>query len=362
MPNIDLPTRGERVDEDLRHRAFTWCREFLRGTWRTLPESAFHISVISGGLSNMLYQCALPEDMELVDDEPRRVCLRIYGQILQEVDSLVLESVMFAILAERRLGPTLYGVFPQGRIEEFIPSRRLRTEDLADPDISAVIVVKTARFHKMTMPFNKKPMWLFNTMERYLHKVMELKFAQGIQEQILQKIQGINLPQELQALQSLLRQTPSPVVFCHNDLQEGNILLLDSDKPLHDRIMIIDFEYSSYNYRGFDIGNHFCEWMYDYTHNAWPFYKVNTKNYPSREQQLRFCMAYLKEYGDHAENLGDADMDRMLLEVNRYALASHFFWCLWSILQASISTINFGYMEYALARLEAYNDLKKQVV
>lgn len=28
----------------------------------------------------------------------------------------------------------------------------------------------------------------------------------------------------------------------------------------------------------------------------------------------------------------------------RYALASHFFWGLWSILQASMSTIEFGYL------------------
>lgn len=41
----------------------------------------------------------------------------------QGVDSLVLESVMFAILAERALGPRLYGVFPQGRLEQYIPVR-----------------------------------------------------------------------------------------------------------------------------------------------------------------------------------------------------------------------------------------------
>lgn len=40
---------------------------------------------------------------------------------LQGVDSLVLESVMFAILAERSLGPQLYGVFPEGRLEQYIP-------------------------------------------------------------------------------------------------------------------------------------------------------------------------------------------------------------------------------------------------
>lgn len=39
----------------------------------------------------------------------------------QGVDSLVLESVMFAILAERELGPRLYGIFPEGRLEQYLP-------------------------------------------------------------------------------------------------------------------------------------------------------------------------------------------------------------------------------------------------
>lgn len=34
---------------------------------------------------------------------------------------MVSESVMFAILAERTLGPKLYGIFPQGRLEQYIP-------------------------------------------------------------------------------------------------------------------------------------------------------------------------------------------------------------------------------------------------
>lgn len=41
--------------------------------------------------------------------------------VTQGVDSLVLESVMFAILAERSLGPKLYGIFPQGRLEQYLP-------------------------------------------------------------------------------------------------------------------------------------------------------------------------------------------------------------------------------------------------
>lgn len=45
----------------------------------------------------------------------------LLSNLLQGVDSLVLESVMFAILAERSLGPQLYGVFPEGRLEQYIP-------------------------------------------------------------------------------------------------------------------------------------------------------------------------------------------------------------------------------------------------
>lgn len=38
--------------------------------------------------------------------------------------------------------------------------------------------------------------------------------------------------------------------------------------------------------RGFDIGNHFCEWVYDYTHEEWPFYKARPTDYPTRGQQV----------------------------------------------------------------------------
>lgn len=40
---------------------------------------------------------------------------------LQGAEAMILESVMFAILAERKLGPKLYGIFPQGRLEQFVP-------------------------------------------------------------------------------------------------------------------------------------------------------------------------------------------------------------------------------------------------
>lgn len=38
--------------------------------------------------------------------------------------------------------------------------------------------------------------------------------------------------------------------------------------------------------RGFDIANHFCEWMYNYAHDEWPFYKATPRDFPTRHQQV----------------------------------------------------------------------------
>ena len=59
----------------------------------------------------------------------------------------------------------------------------------------------------------------------------------------------------MQLLKQKLTRVASPIVFGHNDLLGANIL-----EDMAGRVVFIDFEYGEYNYRGFDIGNHFCEY------------------------------------------------------------------------------------------------------
>ncbi|XP_048209472.1 choline/ethanolamine kinase isoform X1 [Perognathus longimembris pacificus] len=352
--------RASSLSRDAERRAYRWCREYLGGAWRRVQPEELRVCPVSGGLSNLLFRCSLPDHLPSVGEEPREVLLRLYGAILQGVDSLVLESVMFAILAERSLGPQLYGVFPEGRLEQYLPSRPLKTHELREPLLSAAIAMKMAQFHGMEMPFTKEPHWLFGTMERYLKQIQDLPSTDLSQMNLLEMY---SLKDEMGNLRKLLDSTPSPVVFCHNDIQEGNILSLSDTKNV-DSLMLVDFEYSSYNYRGFDIGNHFCEWVYDYTHEEWPFYKAQLTDYPTQEQQLHFIRHYLSEVMK-GETLSPEEQKKleedMLIEVNRYALASHFFWGLWSILQASMSTIEFGYLEYAQSRFQFYFQQKEQL-
>ncbi|XP_056454043.1 choline kinase alpha isoform X1 [Gadus chalcogrammus] len=370
--------RQDQPDSETKRKAYLWCKDFLHGAWRSVSEDDFEITIIRGGLSNKLFLCALPDRLDSVGDEPRSVLLRLYGAILQMscnkgdsqrsnkeslqgAEAMVLESVMFAILAERELGPKLYGIFPTGRLEQYVPSRKLETCELGDPNISAEVAQKMAAFHAMRMPFNKEPKWLFGTMEKYLNQIMRMAVTRESHLCLFNRLASYNLPQEMEDLKSLLESTNSPVVFCHNDCQEGNILLLNTS--LDQKLMLIDFEYSSYNYRGFDIANHFCEWMYDYNCDKFPFFKVNAGNYPSKAQQLHFIESYMRESDGRFSDLHDAArekvMEELYVEVNRFALASHFFWGLWAFIQSRISTIEFGYMEYALARFDAFFEQKK---
>ncbi|XP_043915379.1 choline kinase alpha [Protopterus annectens] len=377
--------RHEGPSLETKRKAYVWCREFLHGAWKTIEEEEFQMTIVRGGLSNMLFQCSLPDNVRPSADEPQNVLLRLYGAILQmscnkgeskqmkeESDyqgtaAMVMESVMFAILAERSLGPKLYGIFPQGRLEEFIPSRKLATDELCLPDISAEIAQKMAVFHAMKMPFNKEPKWLFGTMTKYLEQVLKISFTRRSHVKKFNKLLSYNLQQEIEFLRCLLQETCSPVVFCHNDCQEGNILLLENkENNYKQKLMLIDFEYSSYNYRGFDIGNHFCEWIFDYSCEQFPFFKANLSNYPTREQQLNFISSYLTAADNGYAQLTNEEKSRMenemLTEVNRFALASHFFWGLWSTVQAKISSIEFGYLDYALSRFETYFAQKKKLI
>ncbi|XP_075568655.1 choline kinase alpha isoform X3 [Pelecanus crispus] len=341
------PEEEPPIDPRTRRKAYLWCKEFLPGAWRGLREEQLRINPIRGGLSNMLFQCSLPDTIVTVADEPRKVLLRLYGAILQMRSCNKGESV-------------------QSQKENDLQSRKLSTEELSLPDISAEIAEKMARFHGMKMPFNKEPKWLFGTMEKYLNQVLRIKFTRESRTRKLNKLLSYNLPEEMKNLRAMLEATSSPVVFCHNDCQEGNVLLLEGrENSENQKLMLIDFEYSSYNYRGFDIGNHFCEWMYDYTYEKYPFFKASVLKYPSKKQQLHFISSYLSAFHDGFENLSKEEKseleEEVLIEVNRFALASHFFWGLWSIIQAKISSIEFGYLEYALSRFDAYFDQKRKL-
>lgn len=88
----------------------------------------------SGGLSNELFICRLPDSYQIGNAEKRKVVLRIYGPLYDElvtsVGALISDSVVFALLSVWNIGPKLFAIFPEGRLEELLPVSLLLFEPL----------------------------------------------------------------------------------------------------------------------------------------------------------------------------------------------------------------------------------------
>jgi len=371
-------------DAAMRSRAYQTCRDYLLGAWRSVGPDTMLLERIRGGLSNHLYYCALPNGTKPTANEPREVLLRLYGQMHgpDALEHMLAESVIFTLLSERGLGPRLYGVFPGGRLEEYIPARSLHRAELADPELSRQVADRVARVHRLNVPVAKEASWLWSSVEKWQHSSRDFLASSPHDAALVQKLRSLDAFAEVEYVKQLAKQVDSPVVFAHNDLQEGNILL-KQDKARR-QVALIDFEYCAYNYRGFDIANHFLERVYGYKNEAAPYYTVHTDAYPSRDEQLVFIRAYLAAY--HADNKENKDRssalhkpnrvpgrvsqwvaaapteeETLLREVQAMALVSHVFWLLWSIVQGHVSEIQFGYLDYAKVRLEHYLAAKEEL-
>lgn len=109
-------------------------------------------------------------------------------------------------------------------------------------------------------------------------------------------------------------------------------------------LIIIDFEYCAYNYRGFDLANHFIEWTIDYSNPEFPNYFHTKSQYPTQQQRYDFIKAYLKKLNESVESYvpSDSEVEVVDAEVRIFSMFSHFLWTLWSMVNVT-STIEFGY-------------------
>lgn len=82
------------------------------------------------------------------------------------------------------------------------------------------------------VPLHKEPKWLWNTMKRWL-KSAETIDGNNVPE-LAKNLFDLNLKEEAKWLKERLNFENSPVVFCHNDMQEGNILLIQDENENND--------------------------------------------------------------------------------------------------------------------------------
>ena len=133
------------------------------------------------------------------------------------------------------------------------------------PDQSNEKIVQTvfqylARIHSLDVPIKRNVDWLFkNQVDTYKKAFERFPIDKEIRELKCKTLIENDLWKELEWIWERMRSSESPVVFTHNDFRSSNIMITEPN----DEVVICDFEYSAYGYRGWDLVNLMREWGRD---------------------------------------------------------------------------------------------------
>jgi choline/ethanolamine kinase len=391
----------------------SYAPEFQNWAKPDLQPKDISVSAISGAMTNVIYKCELlldptnVSDSKTTDPNAHAVLVRLYGEGTDAFFDRQEELKVFSSLAKFRYGShALLCQFENGRCERFFQgSRPVTIQEMSAQEnwINKSMGHEVAVFHRLPV-FETKPSYRqvvgdfldsvrhcygglvkrseiawFQEKDINNNKVGQPLRSEEIKQWLHHCIHQI-LPAKMAQVEASLYQHESKyhanVVFGHNDLQPGNILIKDenlksnSDTEENKRnVTFIDFEYARYVPRGYDIVNHWCEWAADY-HGLTP-HLMNYEKFPTAEQQKEFVTAYLqvannKTAAADAANDGQSgtggavteeEVESLIQEALDFEQLSHLWWGVWGLMQATQSSIDFDYIGYGKCRLDQLNKL-----
>ncbi|CAK7220807.1 hypothetical protein SCUCBS95973_004281 [Sporothrix curviconia] len=273
----------------------------LRPDWRS-ADSKVEFVRFTDGITNTLLK-AINRRLGVSQDEVDRdaILLRAYGHGTDLIIDRQREAQNHELLMRHGLAPALLARFENGMMYRFVTGEVTRPEDLRRPEISCAIARRLAQWHA-TVPCISNAKYTANgvSFEKPNHKTdvsqkvvdektgteePNVSVAHGkpepnlwsvMQKWILalpsdtyaQRDHAALLQKELQGLVAELSQRPgigkNGLVFSHNDLLSGNVIVLPNNigetDEAHIEVTFIDYEYAVPSPAAFDIANHFAEW------------------------------------------------------------------------------------------------------
>lgn len=304
------------------------------------------IQKISGGITNQLYRVS-----GLSGGNNKAVLMRLFGA--EGMIDRNVENATYAALAREGLAPKYFGRFENGRIEQWLESCPLETQELST--YSRAIATELGHLHAhFQVPFHlieyhdpTKPA-LWTDIHSWMKQALKATFHNKPRDS-QRALADLELPlvaKELEWLEQDVVPANAEICFCHNDVLAANILKLDNSGD----IQLIDFEYGGINYKAFDIANHFNEYAGG-TDTGIPDYNL----IPTTLQQEEFCREYLKASGS------DLSLEILLKQVCAFCMVNHIYWGLWGVNQAVTEGCeSFDYLLYASNRIAQYYKCKQE--
>ena len=318
---VNIPNLvNEETREEEYVRILEIVREILfdNEEWKAVTRADVFIKPLLGGITNQLL---LIQKLDATSSS-QKIVFRLFGGNTVDFINRFMENIAFSNLSKLGCGPIFYGVFMNGRIEGFLNGTNLLPNEMTKAPNNLKIAAAVANLHHLQIPelhylssltlaeidqMDKSKFlslleekkgsypsnqWLWKKLRLFFELSSNLHFPNENQQQKYQSLQMDKMFQEflwfegrVQSIRyDLISAVTSPSfqsltsaeqdrikgrlyaldeVLCHNDLLSGNIMAIlpegmsagtDTDKT----IRLIDFEYAGYNYRGYDISNHFC--------------------------------------------------------------------------------------------------------
>uniref|UniRef100_G1PB54 ethanolamine kinase n=1 Tax=Myotis lucifugus TaxID=59463 RepID=G1PB54_MYOLU len=341
-PSLDVTVQGSRR-EQCREGALSLLQH-LRPHWD--PQEVT-LQVFTDGITNKLIGCYVGNAMEDV------VLVRIYGNKTELLVDRDEEVKSFRVLQAHGCAPQLYCTFNNGLCYEFIQGEALDPKHVCNPAIFRLIARQLAKIHAIHAHngwIPKSNLWL--KMRKYFSLIPTGFADEDLNKRMTAEFESTPLLKEpVTPLKEIIATAGHPVVLGHNDLLCKNIIYNEKQGD----VQFIDYEYSGYNYLAYDIGNHFNEFAGVIgLLKCWLIKKL--EGFFSR------CFIFFYEnYVDSVSDVTEKEVEKLFIQVNQFALASHFFWGLWALIQAKYSTIEFDFLGYAIVRFNQYFKMKPEV-
>uniref|UniRef100_G3UK07 ethanolamine kinase n=1 Tax=Loxodonta africana TaxID=9785 RepID=G3UK07_LOXAF len=304
------------------------------------------LQLFTDGITNKLIGCYVGNTMEDV------VLVRIYGNKTELLVDRDEEVKSFRVLQAHGCAPQLYCTFNNGLCYEFIQGEALDPKHVCNPAIFRLIARQLAKIHAIHAHngwIPKSNLWL--KMGKYFSLIPTGFADEDINKSFISRITNYRqylLTSECEFSSLIGLQ----LVISHNDLLCKNIIYNEKEGD----VQFIDYEYSGYNYLAYDIGNHFNEFAEMILLKYFFFKDVELK--------IHFMALYLEtlpEGKQVGKEVTEKEVEILYIQVNQFALASHFFWGLWALIQAKYSTIEFDFLGYAIVRFNQYFKMKPEV-
>ncbi|XP_068648646.1 probable ethanolamine kinase [Aristolochia californica] len=338
IPSSSLTVDTSLPPSQLKPRVIALCKDLFK-KWSSFDDSCFSVETVSGGVTNLLLKVSVREE----NGDDVLLTVRLYGPNTEYVIDRKRELQAILYLSAAGFGAKLLGIFANGMVQSFINARTLSPSDMSKPKLASEIARQLRKFHQVEIPGSKEPQ-LWNGIFKFIGTASGLKFDESEKRAKYDTIAFTEVQKEFMELKVLTDLLDAPVVYAHNDLLSGNLMLNDDEGKLY----FIDFEYGSYSYRGYDIANHF---------NEYAGFDCDYTLYPAKDAQDHFFRHYLQP--DKPQEVSDEDLEAIYVETNTLALASHLYWALWALIQAQVSPIDFNYLDYFFLRYNEYNKKKE---